>query len=152
MDWSIVILVMGNMAFSGFFLWLIFQYKLKRRRNDTEERERLLARFGTSEELVDFLSSPAGERFFRTFAPKSAHPVKEVGGALKGGLILLSLGLAFLILAWAGVVGGEAFYIPGTILTLLGLGTLASAAVSVRLLRRSGLLPRNGEGRGQDPF
>jgi hypothetical protein len=148
----IVVLVMGNLAFSGFFLWLIFQYKLKRRRNDAEERERLLARFGTSEELVDFLSSPAGERFFRTFAPRSSHPVKEVGGALKGGIILLSLGLAFLILAWAGIVGGEAFYIPGTLLTMIGLGTLASAAISARLLRRSGLLPRNGEGRGADPF
>jgi hypothetical protein len=152
MDRWIVVLVLGNLAFSGLFLWLIFNYKLKKERGRAEDRERLLNRFGNSQELVEFLSSPAGEHFIRAFGSRSSHPVKEVGGALKGGLIMLFLGLAFLILAWAGIVGGEAFYIPGTILTMIGLGSLASAAVSARLLRRSGLLPRNSEGRGQDPY
>ncbi len=152
MQWWIVAIVLGNLAFSGFILWMIFSYKLKRDRGRTEDRERLLARFGSSREMVEFLSSPAGEQFFRTFAQRSSHPVKELGKSLQGGLVTLFLGLAFLILAWTGVIGGEAFYVPGTIMTMIGLGILLSAAVSAFLLKRSGLLPRNGEGRGADPF
>jgi hypothetical protein len=152
MQWWIVAIVMGNLAFSAFILWLIFNYKLKRDRSRAEDQERLLARFGTSQEMVEFLSSPAGERFFRAFAPRSNPPVKELGKTLQGGLITLFLGLAFLVLAWAGAVGGDAFYVPGTIMTMIGLGILVSAGISASLLKRSGLLPRNDDGRGTDPL
>lgn len=152
MQWWIVAIVMGNLAFSGLILWLIFNYKLKRDRGQAEDRERLLARFGNSQELVEFLSSRAGEQFIRIYAQGSSHPVKELSRSLQGGLVTLFLGLAFLLLAWNGIMGGEQFYIPGMIMTMIGLGILVSAAVSAFLLKRSGLLPRNGEGRGQDPY
>lgn len=148
----IVMIVLGNLAFSAVILWLVFNYKLKRDRGRAEDRERLLARFGSGQEMVDFLSSPAGESFLRTFAHKPSNPAKELSGTLQGGLVTLFLGLGFLILAWKGIVGGEAFYVPGTILTMIGLGILLSVAVSAKLLKRTGLLPRNGEGRGPDPY
>ena len=152
MQWWIVAIVIGNLAFSAFILWLVFNYKLKRERGRAEDRERLLARFGTSQEMVDFLSSPGGDRFLRAFAPRRSHPAKELGGTLQGGLVTLFLGLGFLFLAWFGIVGSDAFYVPGTILAMIGLGILVSAAVSASLLKRSGLLPRNGDSRDTDPF
>ena len=146
----IVALVLGEMAFSALILWLIFQYKLRRRSSEAEERERLLARFGSGPELLDFLNSGAGDKLLRVLARQSAHPVHRLLGPLRGGLVLLFLGLGFLILGWCNVIGGEAFFVPGTLLSMLGLGLLVSVQVSALLLRRSGLLPRNGDGRGTD--
>ena len=148
MQWWIVAIVFGNLAFAGLILWMILSYKLKRDRREAEERERILARFGTGPEVLDFLSSTGGERFFRAFAPQS-HPVEAIARALKGGLVMLFLGLGFLLLGWNRLLVGDIFLIPGTLLAMIGIGTLLSAAVSAFLLRRAGLLPRN-DGRGTD--
>ena len=150
--WWIVWLVLGNLAFVAFIVWMVLHYKVKRELNRAAERERLLARFGTGPEVLDLLNSDAGDKLLRALAPRGKHPVERLGGAITGGLVTLFMGLAFLVLAWAGVVGGEAFYVPGTIMTAIGVGILISVAISASLLKRSGLLPRNGGGRGTDPL
>ena len=150
--WWIVWLVVGNLAFVAFIVWMVLHYKVKREQNRAEERERLLARFGTGPEVLDLLNSDAGDKLLRAFAPRGKHPVERLGGAITGGLVTLFMGLAFLVLAWAGLVGGEAFYVPGTIMTAIGVGILISVAISASLLKRSGLLPRNGDSRGTDPL
>lgn len=150
--WWVTWMVLGCLAFVAFIVWMVLHYKVKREQNRAAERERLLARFGTGPEVLDLLNSDAGDKLLRSLAPRGKHPVERLGGAITGGLVTLFMGLAFLILAWAGVIGGEAFYMPGTIMTAIGIGILISAAVSVYLLKRSGLLPRNGESRGADPL
>lgn len=151
-NWWIVWLVLGNLGFVALIVWMVLHYKVKREQNRAEERERLLARFGTGPEVLDLLNSDAGDKLLRAFAPRGKHPVERLGGAITGGLVTLCMGLAFLFLGWFGIIGGEAFYVPGTIITMIGLGILVSAAVSASLLKRSGLLPRIGEGRGTDPL
>lgn len=150
MDWWIVVLVLGEMAISAVILWLIFQYKLRRRTSEAEERERLLSRFGAGPELLDFLNSGAGDKLLSVLARQSPHPMQKLLGPLRGGLMMLGLGLGFLLLGWWNVIGGNAFFVPGTLLSMLGLSMLVSVLVSALLLRRSGLLPRNGDGRGTD--
>jgi Flp pilus assembly protein TadB len=149
-NWWIVVLMLGYMAFAALILWLVFQYKLRRRASEAEERERLLARFTTSQELSDFLSSPGGERFFNTQARLSPNAVRKLAGAITTGVILLCVGVGFFIMGWVGNPAGDRIFVPATLFTLIGIGVLISAAISAFLLRRSGLLPRNGEGRGTD--
>jgi hypothetical protein len=152
MQWWIVAIVMGNLAFSAFILWLIFNYKLKRDRSQAEDRERLLSRFGTGPELLDFINSGSGDKLVRALAPQGKHPAERLGGAITGGLVTLCFGLAFLFLHWIGAMPVSPMIIPGTIMTFVGIGILVSVAVSASLLKRSGLLPRNGDGRGTDPL
>lgn len=150
MQWWIAVIVLGNLAFVAFIVWMALYYKIKRDRNRAEDRERLLARFGAGPELLDFINSGAGDKLVRALAPLGKHPAERLGGALTGGLVTLCLGLAFLLLHWMEVLPFSPMIIPGTIMTAIGIGILISVAVSASLLKRSGLLPRNGDSRGAD--
>src|SRR6186997_2204773 len=55
--WWVVWIVFGNLAFVAGIVWLALHYKVKREQNRAEERERLLARFGTGPEVLDLLNS-----------------------------------------------------------------------------------------------
>lgn len=152
MQWWIVAIVLGNLAFSALIFWLILNYKLKKDRSRSEDRERLLTRFGTGPELLEFLNSGAGDRLVRALASRDKHPMEKLGGALTGGMITLCFGLAFLFLHWTGAMPVSPMIVPGTIMTFIGIGILVSVGISAALLKRSGLLPRNDEGRGTDPL
>lgn len=147
MDPWVFYLIIAELAFSGWLIWVILHYRHRRERTRAEERDRLLARFTTAQELSDFLSSPGGERFFNDQARAPKHAARKLASAITSGVILLFLGMAFLIMGWTGNPAGDRIFVPATILTMIGLGVLVSAAISARLLKRSGLLPRNGEGR-----
>ena len=150
MQWWIAVIVLGNLAFVAFIVWMVLYYKIKRDRNRAEDRERLLARFGSGPELLDFINSGAGDKLVRALAPLGRHPAERLGGAIAGGMVTLCFGLAFLFLHWIGAMPVSPMIVPGTIMTFIGIGILISVAVSATLLKRSGLLPRNGDGRGAD--
>jgi len=150
MDRWIVFMIIAELAFAGWLIWVILHYRHRRERTRAEERDRLLARFTTAQELSDFLSSPGGERFFKNQATVPRDAARKLASAVTTGVILLFLGMGFLIMGWMGNPAGDRIFVPATILIMTGLGVLVSAAISARLLRRSGLLPRNGEGRGPD--
>lgn len=144
MERWLVVLILGDLVFVGCLLWLFASYRLRRERSRMEERSRLLERFTTGQELSDFLSSAAGERYFKAVGTRPFDATLTLARSIATGVILMALGAGFLILAWAGVMDAEPFYVPGTLLGMAGIGVLISAAISVRLLRRSGLLSRDG--------
>jgi Flp pilus assembly protein protease CpaA len=150
MDQWVVYMIVAELVFVGWLVWVILHYRHRRERTRAEERDRLLARFTTAQELSDFLSSPGGERFFNDQARAPRHAARKLASAITSGVILLFLGIAFFVMGWVGNPAGDRIFVPATILTMIGLGVLVSAAISTRLLKRSGLLPRNGEGRGPE--
>ena len=62
MEWWIVVMVLGQFAFACLIVWMFLAYRLKRDVHRAQEREQLLNRFGTGPEMVDFLSSPGGQK------------------------------------------------------------------------------------------
>jgi hypothetical protein len=145
MDRWLVVLVLGQFGFSCLILWMFLYYRLKREGHRAQERDRLLDRFGTGPEMVEFLGSPAGQKVLTSFATRQASPVQSLSRTVQAGLVLLSLGAAFMILAYWGP-SIESMMIPGVLLGMAGVGILASAAISNRMLRRAGLLTRAGDG------
>jgi hypothetical protein len=148
-DW-ILYMVAAELAFVGWLLWLFSNYRLRREQGRAAERERLLARFTTSQELSDFLNSPAGERLFDPQTRTSKRAVRALVGAVITGIFMLCAGAFFSLLRGIGHPAGDNLYVPAILFGLFGLGVLISAVISFLLIRRSGLLPRNGEGRGTD--
>ena len=146
MERWLVVLLIANLAFTGWILWVFGSYRLRREKNRSEDRNRLLERFATGAELAEFLNSAAGERFFRTLGAPPLDAERALARSVATGVVLLFLGAGFLLLGWAGVVGGEPFYVPGALLSMGGIGVLTASAISARLLRRS----RNGEDGGAD--
>ena len=150
MAWPTVVLIVAELAFVGGLFWLFLNYRQRREDLRAEERDRLLARFSSSQELSGVLNSPAGERLFNSESRISRNAARTLTFAITTGVILLCMGGAFYLMYWLGNPAGAAILVPAIWFVMFGLGVLISAAVSSLFLRRSGLLPRNGEGRGTE--
>jgi hypothetical protein len=130
----------------GFVLW---QSRL-RAQHETQRRfelgVRTLDRFSEPEALERFLSGAAGQEFMRLLDHGEAPLYRRLLRSIQGGLALVGLGLAFLILAGVLGPGYGDMVIPGTLLLCLGGGLIAGAAVTRMLCTRWDIL---GEGRGR---
>ena len=138
MDRWTVILVLGQFAFIGFIIWVVSRSRMAKMRQQSEERSRLLERFSSSQDLTSFLNSEAGDRLLGP--PKAANnSSRMVAFTMIGGIITLFMGLAFLLLVFAGRdPSGGNLIVPASILCLTGIGLLIAAGASAWLFRRSG--------------
>lgn len=142
-----VFLVIG-----GTLLWIIKTFIDHRRwlrlsRLHTEANNRLVERFHSTEELLNFIQTPAGSRFLESSVvpaePRAVGaPVSRILWSSQLGLILLTIG-AGMQFAGSRVVDPEAasvFDTLGILVIAAGVGFVASGLLSYVLSQRLGLL------------
>ncbi|HXI12246.1 MAG TPA: hypothetical protein VNM92_06335 [Thermoanaerobaculia bacterium] len=147
------LLIAAMFAFATLsFGWLVRTVIEQRRWNrlsriQTEVHNKILDRFGTSQELLEYVRSPAGTRFLESAPiPLKAEqatqnaPVNRIIWSIQLGVVVAvgALGL----LAASGLFDGETskgLMAMGTIAFCVGAGFIASGAVSMFLSRRLGL-------------
>jgi hypothetical protein len=96
---EVVMLVMVP-VFAGWVLWLVFrryQLQTQARVQRTETFNRLIDRFGTAKEFVDFLQSDAGRKILEDPIAPRVQPMSSVRRFIQSGIILLGLGGALLL-------------------------------------------------------
>lgn len=109
--------------------------------------QRLLDKFGSAPEFVQFLQTEGGERLLGSLAEEPANPKQKILGSLQFGIIVFALGIAFYVLAW--VLKSQPsdmhlhFFIFGTLALALGVGFVLSAGIAYRLSKAWKLI--NGE-------
>lgn len=106
-----------------------------------ELQGKVVDRFGSAPEVVRYLESEAGQRMLEGQVTSSAGPHARVLDAVHTGLLVLLGGVG--LQAASGVADAEVRAVlqaVGTVGAILGVGFLASAAISWFLLRRWGLL------------
>jgi len=142
MELWLLTLILGELAFVTVILWIVIHYRHRRADRQAEDRARLLERFGSGQELRDFLESDAGQQFLK-LAALQGSPSWGTGGwlqvvkAVGAGVILLFVGGAFLLLASMQIPDGEGIMmIPALLLMMGGMGVLVAAAISGILVRR----------------
>jgi hypothetical protein len=94
-----IVMVMGPLLI-GWVLWLVFRrYQLQAhaRVQRTESFNRLIDKFGTAKEFVDFLQSDAGRKLLEDPITPPANPMSSVRRFIQGGIILIALGGALLL-------------------------------------------------------
>jgi len=113
----------------------------------TEIHSKLLDRFSTNEELLAYIQTPAGKRFFESAPipleagprPFSA-PVGRIFWSLQAGLVLIATGIGFdLVSLRVPTPASEGLYGIGVIGLLVGIALVISAIVFYVLSRRFGL-------------
>jgi hypothetical protein len=110
-----------------------------------EFQSKLLDRIGTVNELGAFLNTDAGARFLKglTTFSESARPPIRILRAVQSGAVLATLGTGLYLYGWfTPTIPGQltnAVNAVATILFGLGVGFLASAALSYRLSKHMGL-------------
>jgi hypothetical protein len=121
--------------------WVASQEKQAKARYRAEVQKELIAKFGTGRELTEFLNSEGSRQLLGVISSAKEgssqidDPRKKTIDLITGGLICLSLGVAFFFVA----TGLRVFYIPAFIVGGVGVGLLLSAAISHHLSKKWGL-------------
>ena len=137
-----IIVIFGTIPF---IVWTVVRGRDRRAQMQAEVQTRLIERFGSSAEFVEFLRSSEGRQFIGGLeeVPRVVASDHILSGFRRGTVMTL-LGAAFLALAAFGERWG---IYPGFILFFLGLAFFLSTFISVRLSRSwgltGGLPPRN---------
>lgn len=144
----LIILVFSLLALGlGWFVRMVLDYRRMNRleRAQAEVHNRIMDRLGSSDELLQYMRTPAGSKYLeltpiRLQAQSPRPPVTRSLWSIQIGVIVgfAALGLLFLSGNFAGETA-QGFLAMGTIGVAVGLGFIASAAVSIFLSRRLGL-------------
>ena len=141
----------------GALLWLTHVLLENRRwgrifKLQTDVHGKLIERFGTSQEVLTYMSTDAGKRFleatpiavgFERQQPVPS-PVARVLTPLQIGVVMTLLGIGLLSLRHSLSDGGGAFLVIGTVVLMPGLGFIISAGITWVLARHLGLMPDRG--------
>jgi hypothetical protein len=116
----------------------------------TEIHSKLLERFTSNEELLAYIQTPAGKRFFESAPfpleagprPMSA-PVGRIFWSLQVGFVMVATGIGFdLVSLHAKPPASDGLYGIGMISLLVGIALVVSAVVFYFLSKRFGLWPQ----------
>ena len=140
----------------GFFLvigWLAWVIASNVRRSkvarvQAEVHAKLFDKFGSSQDLLDYLRSEAGQRFLESATIEHARPFGRILGSIQAGVILTLVGIGFLFLRGQLPDAMEPFLVFGVLALALGFGFALSAGIAYVLSRKQGLLERSAAGAG----
>lgn len=137
-----VLIPIGFFLMVGFIVWMVSRTKSRNAEMQAQVQARLIDRFSTAPEFVEFLHSKEGKQFLGGVdtLPK-LHASDNILRGIRTGIITTFLGLGFLALCLSDEVRNDGFLIAGGVLTAIGIGNFISTYVSVRLSRQWGLMP-----------
>ena len=95
-----VVMMVTVPALAGWVLWLVFrryQLHVHARLQRTETFNRLIDKFGTAKEFVDFLQTDAGRKVLEDPIAPPVSPMSSVRRFIQGGIVLIALGGALLL-------------------------------------------------------
>lgn len=125
--------------------WIIRNYldyrrKMKFVHIQADMQTRLLDKFGSSQEMIAYLQSDAGQTFAKSLPGEDLEPYRRILGSIQAGLVLTLLGIGSLVLKDQIAGGQEGFTFLGVVALTLGIGFILSAAAAYRLSRSWGLI------------
>lgn len=133
----------------GFFLvvgWIIKVISNNRKASrmatmQADLQSKLLDKFGSTPELLDYLQSDAGKNFAELVpAERGPNPYDKILWSVQAGIVLLMAGLACMFLRGQISEGFEGFTVLGALGIALGVGFLLSAAIAFLLSKKWGVI------------
>lgn len=113
-------------------------------RTQSEVHNKILDRFGTTPELLEYMKTPAGAKFLES-APIPLHtesapsnaPLSRVMWSIQAGVIVVAASVGMLYVSGRfAKSGGDGLFAIGAITLCVGLGFIVSALISLFLSRR----------------
>ncbi|CAN5434803.1 MAG: hypothetical protein ACR2GW_10995 [Pyrinomonadaceae bacterium] len=140
-----ILISLGLFVMVGWIVWVNSRRRQAEAKAAAETHGKLLEKFTSSQELVDFLHTDEGRRFLESAAGPRLSPLEGVLRFARYGVILTIFGLGWLSLNLLGRYDDDgAFTLIGVLLGAVGVGFLVSAAVSYYLSQKWGLLTAIG--------
>ena len=115
-------------------------------RTRTEVYNRLIDKFGSAAELVEFLRSDAGLSFIEEQTVEPSQPLTKILSSIRLGVSLALVGLGMLVVGnvWDNALGKDLYIVlglGGTVALTAGAGFIIAAAISYKLCKTWGLIP-----------
>jgi hypothetical protein len=135
------------LALAWFIRTVIEQKRWNRlSRAQSEVHNKIMDRFGTSQELLEYIRTPAGTKFLEA-APISLHaershsaPLTRIMWSIQLGVVVVALGLGMLLVSIRyEAETSQDLFAMGMIAFSIGAGFIGSALVSILLSKRLGL-------------
>lgn len=129
-------------GFFSWFVWVVFstirRFKIAKLQADVQTK--LLEKVGSGQELLAYAETDAGKKLLASLRVETVSPYGRIIGALQVAIVMVSLGIALLILH--GRVSGaeQGFLVLGTLITVVGVGFGMSSAASYYLSKSFGLI------------
>jgi len=115
--------------------------KSERAKAQADVQAKMIERFGTAPEFIEFLRTAEGKQVMGTIEKtQERNALDRVVGGFSRATILAFLGLGFLAINFFEDTRFSGFIIAGFILLGLGLGFVFSSLVALRLSRNWGLV------------
>lgn len=131
MEWIPISAILSSSAMVVLVVFFVTRGRQRRVEVQTEMQSRLIDRFGSAPELVEFLHSPAGRQFVQGVQTAPAVLTRErILGGFTRAIVLTSVGSAFVLLTF---MFDDGFAVPAAILTSLGIGYLLSTILAYKL-------------------
>ena len=129
-----VIAILSSFTAAVLIVYFVSRARQRRLELHAEVQSKLIDRFGSAPELVQFLQSPAGRHFVSGVNSAPAILSRErILNGISRSIITTMLGAAFLALTF---FYDDDFAVPAAILFSVGLGYLIATVVSYRLTSR----------------
>jgi len=135
-------------------LWLVRTVVESRRWSrllnvQTDTQNKLLDKFGNSEQLLEYLRSDVDKRLLPPIGVQLApngnsisNPVARILGPLQAGVVLAVVGMGFIFLRSFGLGDAQQVFTPmGMLVMTLGIGLIIAAAAGWILAWHFGMLP-----------
>jgi hypothetical protein len=115
-------------------------------RTRTEVYNRLIDKFSSAPELIEFLRSDAGLRFIEEHTVEPSQPLMKIMNSIRLGVSLALVGGGMLVVAniWDRALGEDLYTVialGGTVALTAGTGFIVAAAISYKLCKSWGLIP-----------
>ena len=136
--WVPVLSIIGGFAFAMVVVVASARTRQHRAELQAQVQAKLIDRFQSAPELIDFLKSSTGQEFVSGVRVKqTAYVTRRLVGSIRAAIFLVVLGIGFLAL-WP-LTSESGFIYPGVLLMALGGAFYFSAIVSVKMARDWGL-------------
>jgi hypothetical protein len=131
MIWNPIIGTIATGVTVVLVVYFVTRGRQRRVEAQVQMQAKLIDRFGSAPELVDFLHSPAGRQFITGVqtAPEVLTRERIMSGFTRA-VVLSSLGLAFMLLA---AIDNRDWSVPGAIVLSLGVGYFLATFISYKL-------------------
>jgi hypothetical protein len=125
-----------SFAMVVFIVLIVTRARQRRLELQTELQSKLIEKFGSSVELVNFLQSPVGRQFVNGVQTGNIVRMQDrILAGYRSAIVLSFLGLAFIAL-WI-IMGSVGLAWPGVLLLALGLGYLFATLATQHLTSSS---------------
>jgi hypothetical protein len=138
--WELIPLfgIISGMVMTLAIVFTVARARQRRLEIQAEVQTKLIDRFSSAPELIDFLQSPTGREFVTGVQSATSMLTRErIVSSVGRSIMLIFIGLGFF--GMYAVIGARGLMIPAVIFIFLGLGYLAASWVSYRLSLRFGL-------------